>query len=137
MDAPSAVLLAVIRYSLLEVGLENMVEVCTSSFVEDDAKFFDVLLSAIPLDEEDTNAESVLEVLTAAPGSEITVMDDAETSVSVGLVTEIELLDRGVFAKELDDERSVDCVDTLSVGTDCEVSTTTTVSTAEPATFPM
>lgn len=126
MDAPSAVL-AVVGYSLLKVEPEDMVKVCTFTLVEGDARFVDVLLSSVPLGEEGLDAESVLEVLTAALDSEITVVDDTE------LITEIELpLGRRVCARELDDECSVDCDDTPSVETDCEGFTTTSpVLTAE------
>jgi hypothetical protein len=126
MDAPSAVL-ADVRYSLLKVEPEDMVEFCTPTLVEDDAGFVKVLLSSVSLDDEDANAESVLGLLAAVLGSETTVVDDAE------LVVEIELPpERGVCARELDDERSADCDDTPSVEADCEgFSTTSPVLTAE------
>jgi hypothetical protein len=128
----SAVVLAIVRYSPLEVEPGKMVELCASTTVDDDARLVVVSVKSASLDEESTDTGDVRAVLAAASGSEMIFAVDVWPCVLAGLVTSIELLlERRVSAKELDEERSMACVDTLEAGMGWEGSTTTTVLTAE------
>jgi hypothetical protein len=63
--------LAIVRYSPLEVEPGKMVELCASTTVDDDARLVVVSLKLASLDEESTDTGDVRGVLAAASGSEM------------------------------------------------------------------
>jgi hypothetical protein len=122
----SAIVLAAVRSLPPEVEPVEMVELCASTIVDDDLRLVMISLELISLDEGSADTRDVRGVLAAVLGSETRVVDDAELVIEIELPPEI-----GVCARELDNERSVDCDDTPSVGTSCEGFTATTDSVAE------
>jgi len=74
-------MLVVVGYSLLDVDSEGIVEACTSALVEDSAELVKILLSSIPLDEEDTTAVDTSSVGTDCEEPTTTTVLTAELTV--------------------------------------------------------